>query len=171
MKKKYAPEIHDPGNTVKCRIDNARVSFKNTRETSRVLVNRKLGDALNYLYDVIKKKQCVPMKRYARGVGRTAQAKAFKTQRGRWPVKSAKFFIELINNLKVNAVNKNLNPDEMVIKNIIVNKAPIIPGRIHRAYGRINPYNSHPCHIQMIAVKKMVAVPKAIDGEYAAEVV
>lgn len=170
MKKKYAPEIHDPGNTVKCRIDNARVSFKNTRETSRALVNRKLDDALYYLKDVIKRKQCVPMKRYARGVGRTAQAKAFKTQRGRWPVKSAKFFIDLINNLKINAANKKLNPDEMIIKYIIVNKAPIIPGRIHRAYGRINPFNSHPCHIQMIATKKPVNVPKAIDGERAVEV-
>ena len=171
MKKKYASEINDPGNTVKSRIDNAKVSFKNTRETSRVLVNRKLDDALRYLGDVIKKKQCVPMRRYARGVGRTAQAKAFKTQRGRWPVKSAKFFIELINNIKANAVNKKLDPAEMIIKNIVVNKAPIIPGRIHRAYGRINPYNKHPCHIQVVASKKQTIVPKAIEGEHAMEIV
>lgn len=168
--KKYAFETNDPGNAVKSRIDNAKVSFKNTRETSRALINRNLDDAIKYLKDVIKKKQCVPMCRYARGVGRTAQAKAFKAQKGRWPAKSARFFIDLIQNLKVNAGNKKLDPSVMIIKNIVVNKAPVIPGRLHRAHGRINAYNKNPCHIQMVAVKKQVLVPKAIGREHAKEV-
>ena len=167
--RKYAFEISDPGNTVKAKIENAKVSFKNTRETSRPLINKKLDDALRYLEDVIKRKRCVPMTRFAGGVGNTAQAREFHAQKGRWPVKSAKFFIDLIQNLKANALNKKLDPAEMVIRNVVVNKAPIIPGRIHRAHGRINPYNKSPCHIQMVAIKKQVFVPKAIAGERVGE--
>lgn len=164
MTKRYAYEINDPSNSVKSRIDNARVSFKNTRETSRPLVNMKLDDAIRYLNDVIKHKRCVPMRRYARGVGRTAQAKEFNTTRGRWPQKSAKYFIELIENLKANAASKKLDPAEMVIRNIVVNKAHVIPGRLHRAHGRINPYNKSPCHIQLVATKHQAFVPKIAEG-------
>lgn len=162
--KPYCYKDFEPSSAVKSRIDNAKVSFKNTRETSRVLINKTLDKAITYLNDVINKKQCVPMRRYARGVGRTAQAKAFKTQRGRWPSKSAKFFIDLVNNLKINAVNKSLDPSNMIIKSVVVNKAPTIHGRLHRAHGRINPYNKSPCHIQMIAVTKEVSVPKSIQA-------
>lgn len=52
------------------------------RETAAVLSGMKLSKAYTYLADVQEHKQCVPFRRFNGGVGRTAQAKAFKTTQG-----------------------------------------------------------------------------------------
>ena len=80
-----------------------RVHFKNTHEAAAAIKGYKLKKALTYLEDVIEHKQCVPYLRFAGGIGRTAQAKAFGTTRGRWPEKSAKFLIGLLKNAQANA--------------------------------------------------------------------
>lgn len=156
---KYQFTITDPANTVKTQVKDAKVSFKNTRETSRVLVGMTLAKAEKYLNSVINKERCVPMKRYARGVGRTAQANEFRVQRGRWPEKSCKFFLSLFKNLRTNAKNRNIDENTLVIKSISVNKAKVIHGRVYRAFGRVNPFNSHPCHIQIIGIVQKENVP------------
>ena len=62
---------------------SCRVHYKNTRETAAVLTGMKLSKALAYLADVQEHKQCVPFRRHNGGVGRTAQAKAFKATQGK----------------------------------------------------------------------------------------
>lgn len=168
---KYSYEIHDPSKAVKGRIDNAKVSFKKTRETSSTLRRRKVQDAIDYLKNVIKKTECVPYTRYNRGCGQTHQArkfsipervvekangekvvkKAFVQTRGRWPKKSAQFMIDLLESIKENAVARNINPAELVITHVQVSKAPVIYGRVFRAHGRVNAFNKSPCHIQVVA--------------------
>lgn len=56
--------------------------FKNTHETAVALQGMPVAKALRYLEDVQEHKQCVPFRRFNGGVGRTAQAKAFKTTQG-----------------------------------------------------------------------------------------
>lgn len=168
MPKSYCTEILDVENTVKACINNAKVSFKNTRETCATLRGRTVNDCIKYLNNVIEKKECVPMRRYATGCGNTRQANKFRTgkwlnTRGRWPKKSAETVIKLLNNILTNARNKNLDADSLVVKMVAVNKAPKICGRLFRAHGRINPFNKSPCHIQMVAVKKQEDVP--LDGD------
>ncbi|EJW02134.1 ribosomal protein L22 [Edhazardia aedis USNM 41457] len=148
--------------SVRASAQNAKVSFKNTRETSRVLRGKKIDEAIKYLNNVIQHKQCVPMRRYARGCGRTRQAREFKTQRGRWPEKSCKLFLWLLENIKSNADAKKLSSDDLVITHVQVNKAPKTYGRLHRAHGRITPYNSSPCHVNMVAEKQVKEIK---DGE------
>lgn len=60
-------------------------------------------DAKRYLNDVIERKRCVPFRKFRGGVGRCAQAKAFKHTQGRWPEKSCKFLLDLLKNLESNA--------------------------------------------------------------------
>lgn len=49
-------------------------------------------------------KQAIPFTRFCRGVGRTAQAKnRHPNGQGRWPVKSAKFILDLLKNAESNA--------------------------------------------------------------------
>lgn len=50
--------------------------------------------------------------------------------------------------------------DSLVIEHIQVNKAPKMRRRTYRAHGRINPYMSSPCHIEMILTEKEQIVPK-----------
>lgn len=52
------------------------------RETAAAVSGMKVSKALTYLNDVQEHKQCVPFRRHNGGVGRTAQAKAFKATQG-----------------------------------------------------------------------------------------
>ncbi|OMH81721.1 60S ribosomal protein L17 [Zancudomyces culisetae] len=140
-----------------------RVHFKNTHETAVAIKGRKLLNAIQYLEDVKEHKQCVPFRRFAGGIGRTAQAKAFKTTKGRWPVKSATFLLGLLQNVKSNAEAKDLEVEKLVIKHIQVNAAPKQRRRTFRAHGRINPYMSNPCHIEVIVSEEATPVKKATD--------
>jgi large subunit ribosomal protein L17e len=168
---KFSYEILDPSKAAKASMDNAKVSFKKTCETCGTLRKRKLLDAIQYLKDVIAKKDCVPFTKFNRRCGNTHQArkytppeaymtfkvhdriikKKFVQRKGRWPAKSCKFVIELLESLKEDGVSKGLDPSELVITHVQVNKAPVIYGRTFRAHGRVTPFNKKPCHIQAVA--------------------
>lgn len=69
--------------TAKSRGEYLRVHFKNTRETAAAVNGMKLQKAYAYLGNVVEKKQCIPFRRFNGGVGRTQQAKEFKTTQGK----------------------------------------------------------------------------------------
>ena len=119
-----------------------------------------IQEATKYLKDVTLKKQCVPFRRYVGGVGRRAQVKQCGWTQGRWPRKSAEFLLHMLKNAESNAERKGLDVDSLVIEHIQVNKAPKMRRRTYRAHGRINPYMSSPCHIEMILTEKKQIVPK-----------
>ena len=62
--------------------------------------------------------------------------------------------------MQSNAELTGLDVDSLVIEHIQVNKAPKMWLRTYRAHGRINPYMSSPCHIEMILTGKEQIVPK-----------
>ncbi|CAB0031123.1 unnamed protein product [Trichogramma brassicae] len=159
---------HQPSNHAKscqARGSNLRVHFKNTHETSRALKGMPLRRAQRYLKNVIAFKECVPFRRFNGGVGRCAQAKQFGTTQGRWPKKSAEFLLQLLRNAESNADLKGLEVDKLVIEHIQVNQAPALRRRTYRAHGRINPYMSSPCHIEVILTEKEDVVAKAAEDE------
>lgn len=78
--------------------------LQNTRETAHALRKLPLTKAKRYLEDVMVHKQAIPFRRFCGGVGRTAQAKNRQPNgQGRWPVKSAKFILDLLKNAESNA--------------------------------------------------------------------
>merc|ERR1711875_50536 len=113
-----------------------------------------LKRAVRYLKNVMDRKEIVPFRRFCGGVGRHAQAKQWGTTQGRWPLKSAMFLLQLLKNAESNAEFKGLDTDHLVIEHIQVNQAPKMRRRTYRAHGRINPFMSSPCHIEMILVEK-----------------
>lgn len=146
--------------SVKASGSYLRVHFKNTRETAMAVKGMKLNKALAYLGDVKEFKRAIPFRRFNGGVGRTCQASPFKVTQGRWPVKSVEFITGLLNNASSNAEAKGLNLDNLIIRHIQVNQAPKQRRRTFRAHGRINPYMSSPCHIEMILVEEEAQVQK-----------
>ena len=94
---------------------------------------------------------------------RTGQAKEFKHTQGRWPVKSAKIVIGLLENLVANAEGKSLDVDRLVLTHVQCNEAQRGRRRTYRAHGRINAYMSTPCHVELFAEEKEdnVERPKA----------
>ncbi len=90
-------------------------------------------------------------------------------------------------NAESNADTKGLEVEQLVIKNIVVQQARVSPHRntpyIHveviescpffqktrrrtyRAHGRINPYQGHPCHIEVILGVNEEEVPRNKDKD------
>ncbi|KAF9221010.1 60S ribosomal protein L17 L23 [Gyrodon lividus] len=140
----------NPEKTARARGEYLRTHFKNMREVAAALSGIKLTKAYSYLGDVVEHKQIIPFRRFAGGVGRASQAKQFKTTQGRWPEKSVKFITRLLKNAEANADAKSLELEDLFIKNIVVQQAPKTRRRTYRAHGRINPYQGHPCHVEII---------------------
>jgi large subunit ribosomal protein L17e len=139
-----------------------RTHFKNTREAAMALKGLPLKKAQKYLKDVIAHKDAIPFRRYRYGVGRTGQAQQHGTMHGRWPEKSCKFLLDLLQNAEANAEANPMHADieSLYVQHIQVNKAPKLRRRTYRAHGRINPYQSSPCHIEVILAPKQEVVAK-----------
>merc|ERR1712209_349309 len=157
---RYSLNPENPSKSAMARGSHLRVHFKNTRETAHNIKNMHLRRAVAYLKNVTEQKECVPFRRFNGGVGRCAQAKHWKTTQGRWPKKSAEFLLQMLKNAESNAEFKGLDTDHLVIDHIQVNRAPKMRRRTYRAHGRINPYMSSPCHIEMILIEREQAIAK-----------
>ncbi|KAG5093302.1 hypothetical protein JHK84_048890 [Glycine max] len=165
---KYSREPDNPTKSCKARGADLRVHFKNTRETAFAIRKLPLVKAKRYLEDVLAHKQAIPFRRFCGGVGRTAQAKnRHSNGQGRWPVKSAKFILDLLKNAESNAEVKGLDVDALYISHIQVNQAQKQRRRTYRAHGRINPYMSSPCHIELILSEKEEPVKKEAETQLA----
>ncbi|EDQ92365.1 uncharacterized protein MONBRDRAFT_19062 [Monosiga brevicollis MX1] len=150
--------------TCKTRGSYLRVHYKNTRETVHAIKGMTLKRAQAFLENVKAKKEIVPFKRYNGSIGRKAQCKAWGWSQGRWPTKSAEFVLGLLKNAESNAEAKNLDTEKLVIEHGQVNRAPHMRRRTYRAHGRINPYQSSPCHVEMWLVERDETVPAAQDS-------
>merc|ERR1711976_96242 len=150
----------NPAKSVKARGSQLRVSYKNTHEAAAALRGRTLKNAITYLNDVLEHKQAIPYRRHKKNIGRHSQAKQHKgTTQVRWPKKSCEYLLDLLKNLQANAQSKNLNLSEMYVSHVAVQRAIRQRRRTYRAHGRINPFMSEPCHINMIATQRSKAVP------------
>jgi len=138
-------------------------SIQNTRETAQAIKKMPLHRATAYLKNVLNKTEIIPFRRFMGGIGRHAQAKVHGTSQGRWPKKSAEFLLHMLKNAESNAEYKGLDADHLVIDHIQVNRAPKMRRRTYRAHGRINPYMSSPCHIEIVLVEKEQAFAKVSE--------
>ena len=102
----------------------------------------------------------MPFRRYNGGVGRCVQAKQWGWTQGQWPQKSAVFLLHMVKTAESKAELNGLDVDSLVIGHSQVNKSPTMWHRTSRVQGRINPYMSSPCHIEMIRTEKEQTVPK-----------
>eukprot|EP00933_Yihiella_yeosuensis_P045227 TRINITY_DN40569_c0_g1_i1.p1 TRINITY_DN40569_c0_g1~~TRINITY_DN40569_c0_g1_i1.p1 ORF type:complete len:182 (-),score=30.68 TRINITY_DN40569_c0_g1_i1:68-613(-) len=151
---KYSKQVQGDEKIAKASGRNLRVSFKNTRETAAAISGMNLQKAQLYLKNVIAHKDIIPFTRYNGGVGRAAQAKKYGVPQGRWPLKSCKFLLDLLQNAEANADANSMDVEELVVSHIQVNQAPQMRRRTYRAHGRINAYRSSPSHIELIVSKK-----------------
>merc|ERR1712183_780645 len=124
-----------------------------------------LNRAKTYLKNVIAQKENIPFRRFMGGVGRHSQCKVHKATQGRWPLKSCEFLLDMLKNAESNAEYKGLDADHLVVDHIQVNRAPKMRRRTYRTHGRINPYMSSPCHIEICLVEKEQAFSKTAAPE------
>jgi len=158
---KYSREPVDAAKAAKARGSNLRVHFKNTRETAQAIKGMSLKRAKAYLNNVIHHKEAIPFRRFIHCVGRTSQVAVFGATQGRWPEKSARFLLDLLQNAESNAEVAGLELESLTVSHIQVNQAPKLRRRTYRAHGRINPYMSSPSHIELILAAKQENVKKS----------
>merc|ERR1712159_619235 len=166
MVKTYARTLENEAESAKAKGSNLRVHFKNTRETALAIRGMMLRKAQSYLQHVVEKKEAIAFRRYCGGVGRTSQAKNAGATNGqaRWPKKSAQFMLNLLMNAEANAELKSLDMEKLFIAHIQVNRAQQQRRRTYRAHGRINPYISSPCHVELILSTRETNVKKPARG-------
>ena len=144
-----------------------RIHYKNTYETAKAVKGMTIAKAKAYLKDVLAQRRCIPFTRYYGGIGRTGQAKEFGRTLGRWPQKSVNVVLGLLQNLESNANSKNLK--NLVVNHVQVNRAAKGRRRTYRAHGRIGPYLSSQCHVEVWANEKAVDVEKEGKGRQVAK--
>lgn len=121
--------------------------------------------------NVLDYKEAIPFKRHTGGRGRHAQGKnlhAPGSQCG-WPVKSVRFFVDLLRNAEANAelTIGDFSAEELEVWHVQVNRAAKRRRRTFRAHGRVGPYRACPCHIEIILKEKgnQVKKDKAPQGK------
>ncbi|XP_030759864.1 60S ribosomal protein L17-like [Sitophilus oryzae] len=154
---KLAPiSYKNPSETecVKAKASAIPVKYKNLVETANAVRGMTVQRAEAYLKNVLAHKECVPFKIFKGGIGKCAQAKQFRTIIGRWPKNAVKCVQDLLRNAISNAEFYGKDTQNLAIVQIQVNQAPVSVRKTFRAHGRINPYERHLSHIQMVLRKK-----------------
>jgi large subunit ribosomal protein L17e len=113
---------------------------------------------------VSQKRHCCEYHSHVKLLTSPAIGKQFGVSRARHPVKSAEFLLGLLKNAEANADVKGLDTGNLIVKHIQVNQAPKQRRRTYRAHGRINPYMSNPCHIEMILTEGEEVVQKSDES-------
>ncbi len=139
-----------------------RVSWKKSVEIARFIKGMTVRQAIGYLEDVARLRRPVPMRRFIK-----KQAHHRTPWEGwpvaKWPVKAAKAFLEVLENLENNARYKGLDVDRVVIVHSAAHKGIKIRNYMPRAFGRATPWFQDTVNIELIGVELPAAVvPKRL---------
>lgn len=136
----YSVKFQDESKIAKAVKLDIPVSVKYMREIARTIKGMKLKDAIKFLEDVIKLKQPVPFRRYHGKVShKRGLSGRFGWPAGRYPVKGAKYALELLREVESNAENKGLDTEKLFIVHIAAHKGITLKRYMPRAFGRSTP--------------------------------
>jgi len=147
----YSVKFEDESKIAKAVRYDIPVSIKYMREIAYTLKGMKLKDAIRFLEDVVKLKQPVPFRRYHGKLShKRGLADRFKWPIGRYPVKGAKYTLEVLRNVEANAENKGLDKDKLVIVHIAAHKGITLKRYMPRAFGRATPKYRRMSHLEVV---------------------
>lgn len=159
---RYSKTSTNPEKAASARGAYLRTSYKNTLNVAKNINGMNINKARTFLEKVEKREDIVILYKHHGSTGRNAQANK-QGGKGRYLDKSCKFVMDLLNNLAANAEAKGLDLDKLVLQHVAVQQAPKQRRRTYRAHGRINKYESSPCHIELIAEEQDETVEKAVE--------
>lgn len=125
-----------------------RVSFKEMVELLREIRGKKLSEAYRILDDVIALRRAVPFRRYNGGVPHRKGLHGFKA--GRYPVKAAKLVKKVLKSAEHNAMNKDLDPENLYVKHAAAQMGMKLRRFFPRAYGRATPKVEQLVHVEIV---------------------
>ena len=123
------------------------ISTKQSIEVCNFIRNKTLEKAKAILERVLEKKEAIPFKRFGSDTGH----KKGPIGAGRYPQKTVKEILKILNSVESNAQVKGLNTDDLKIIQLIANKAST-PWR----FGRKRRRKSKKTHIEIIVKSKEI---------------
>jgi large subunit ribosomal protein L22 len=134
--------------TAKASGREMRVSPKHAREVCKTIKGMKLGQAKDYLRQVILKKKPVPFRRFNKKVGhRHGLEKAFS---GRYPVKAVQHILTVLESAEANAEYKGLDMERLRIIHASAYPGMKIKRFIPRAFGKSSPRFNTLSHVELV---------------------
>ncbi len=138
----------DPETTVKASGRELGISHKVAREVCQAIKGMSLDQAKTYLNKVTQKKQPVPFKRHTKKLGhRHGLEKAFA---GRYPVKTAKGILRVLEGAEANAEAKGLDLERMKILHAAAFPGMKVKRYYVRAFGRSSPRVQTLTHVELV---------------------
>ena len=144
----YSFHGYDPLTHVKASAREVDVSHKAAREVCNSIKNKFLPNAKIFLEGVSSKKVAVAFRRHKLKVGHRSELSNF--QSGRYPVKTAKVVLEILNNLEANAEFKGFDVEKLKIVHSAVSQGRKVKGFVPRAFGRSSPSFNTMVHIELV---------------------
>ncbi len=144
----YAFQKFDSTRHVRASIREKKISHKHAREVATALKGLTIEKARDYMISVIAKDRAVPFRRFKNQVGHRSDPGMMS---GRYPEKTAKEFLKLLDNLESNAEYKGMDIDRLKIINATAHKGVVIKRFIPRAQGRATDKNDVLTHVELVA--------------------
>lgn len=144
----YAFQGFDTSVHIRASLREKGISHKHAREVARAINGRSVEGAFDYLKAVIGGRRAVAFGRYKGQVGHRSDPGMMA---GRYPQKTAREFIKMLENLEANADYKGFDADRLKIINVTVHKGVVIKRIIPRAQGSATPKNNVLTHVEIVA--------------------
>lgn len=147
----YSFQNYNKTKHVRASLRDADISHKDAREVCKAIKGMNILRAREYLENVVALKQPVPFRRYKLQVGHKSQLQGFPS--GRYPVKTARELLKLLDNLEANAEYKGMDIDRLKIIHAAAYPGVKIRNFIERAFGRATPYYNILTHVELVAME------------------
>jgi large subunit ribosomal protein L22 len=144
----YAFQNYDATKHVRSSLREKDISHKHAREIAVAIKGLSIDKARDYLQAVVNKQRAIAFGRYKNQVGHRSDPGMMS---GRYPQKSAKEFIKVLDNLESNAEYKGMDLDRLKIINATVHKGVLVKRFTPRAMGRATPKNNVLTHVELVA--------------------
>ena len=144
----YAFQNYDATRHVRSSLREKSISHKHAREVAVAIKGSSIEKARDYLQAVINKERAIAFRRFKNQVGHKADPGMMS---GRYPQKTAKEFLKVLDNLESNAEYKGMDLDRLKIVNATTHKGVIVKRFIPRAMGRATPKNNVLTHVELVA--------------------
>ncbi len=145
---KYAFQNYDATRHVRASLREKDISHKHAREVAVSIKGLSIEKARDFLQAVINKERAVAFRRFKNQVGHKSDPGMMS---GRYPQKTAKEFIKVLDNLESNAEYKGMDLDRLKIINATVHKGVTIKRFTPRAMGRATAKNDVLTHVELVA--------------------
>jgi len=144
----YAFQNYDATRHVRSSLREKDISHKHAREVAVAIKGLSIEKARDYLLAVVSKDRAIAFRRFKNQVGHKSDPGMMS---GRYPQKTAKEFIKVLDNLESNAEYKGMDLDRLKIINATVHKGVVVKRFTPRAMGRATPKNNVLTHVELVA--------------------